>query len=113
MAQATREASTLGGYIRCLTSGGTVSTLRPGESWARLTGRIAASGPIAEVDEETFWHFLEVLPPKWIDGDAFCFAEGMEPFRLFWQDGTHYFCRQLTWDETHRFCDLAVGRAAR
>jgi hypothetical protein len=42
-------------------------------------------------------------------GSAFCFAEGEEAFRLFWRDRAsgRYFCRQLTKDETLRFCGLA------
>jgi hypothetical protein len=69
--------------------------------------RISVEGRIAEVDEETYWHFLEVLPPRYVDERFFCFAEGMEPLRLFWREGRRYFTRQLNWQQTYRLCDLA------
>ncbi len=98
---------TLSGYIRQLTAGDPAKPLTDGETWARMLKRIAVYGQIAEVDKGTYSHFLEVLPPQWKDGNAYCFAEGMEPFRLFWQKGERYFYRRLTWEETHAFCDLA------
>jgi hypothetical protein len=98
---------TLSGYIRELTGGDATTKPAAGETWARMLKRIAVYGQVAEVDKETYWHFLEVLPPQWMDGIAFCCAEGMEPFRLFWRKGERYFCRRLTWEETFEFCDLA------
>ena len=77
------------------------------EEWAALIPRITVPGRIAAIDEETYWYFLEVLPPKYQRGSLFAFAEGAEPLRLFWQKGEQYFCRQLTWDETQTFCRLA------
>ena len=79
----------------------------PDEQWPELIQRISESGRIAEIDEETFWYFLEVLPPKYQRGGLFAFAEGAEALRLFWQKGDCHFCRQLTWDETTDFCRLA------
>ena len=60
---------------------------------------------IAEIDEETFWYFLEVLPPKYQGSGCFAFAEGAEPLRFFWRR-KGYFCRQLTASETAAFCQL-------
>ena len=77
------------------------------EEWKALIDRIGVPGSIAEIDAEIFWYFLEVLPPKYQLGSAFTFAEGAEPFRLFWRKADRYFCRQLTWDETTDFCRLA------
>lgn len=77
------------------------------EEWSALIERISLPGKIAEVHEETYWYFLEVLPPKYRRGNLFAFAEGAEALRLFWQKGKQYFCRQLTWDETREFCRLA------
>ena len=99
--------TTLPAYIRELSRGDAVPIPEGGEAWTDMLVRTSANGRIAEVDEETYWHYLEVLPPWWFDGNTFCFAEGMEPFRLFWQRGKRYFCRRLTWPETYRFCDLA------
>ena len=78
-----------------------------GEEWPVLITRISVPSQIAAIDEETFWYFLEVLPPKYQRGNLFAFAEGAESLRLFWQKGEQYFCRQLTWDETQDFCRLA------
>ena len=78
-----------------------------GEEWSALIARISIIGQIAVIDEETFWYFLEVLPPKYQRGNLFAFAEGAEALRIFWQKGDAYFCRQLTWDETTDFCRLA------
>jgi hypothetical protein len=81
---------------------------RPGnEEWASMIQRISTPATIAAIDEETYWYFLEVLPPKFQRGNLFAFAEGAESLRVFWQTGGAYFCRQLTWDETQEFCRLA------
>lgn len=77
------------------------------EEWAALIPRISVSGRVAEIDEETYWYFLEVLPPKDQRGNFFAFAEGAEALQLFWRNGDRYFCRQLTWDETQDYCRLA------
>ena len=77
------------------------------EDWKALIDRISIPGKIADIDEETFWYFLEVLPPKYQRGGLFAFAEGAEALRVFWQKGDCYFCRQLTWDETTNFSRLA------
>ena len=50
--------------------------------------------------EETYYYFLEVLPPQYQNGNVFAFAEGTEELRVFWRSKGQYFCRQLTWDET-------------
>lgn len=82
--------------------------LRPdGEEWKAMIERISTPGKIADIDEEAFWYFLEVLPPKYQSGSCFAFAEGAEEFRLFWRSGGQHFCRQLTWDETKEFCQHA------
>jgi len=71
---------TLSGYIHELTEGDATTKPAVGETWARMLKRIEVYGQIAEVDKETYWHFLEVLPPQWMDGIAFCFAEGSSRF---------------------------------
>ena len=77
------------------------------EDWPALITRIGIPGQIAAIDEEAFWYFLEVLPPKYQRGSFFAFAEGAEALRIFWQKADAYFCRQLTDDETAEFCRLA------
>ena len=99
-------STTLGKYVAQLQQADVIP--RPeGEEWAALIARISMPGQIAAIDAETFWYFLEVLPPKYQRGNLFAFAEGAEALRLFWQKGDRYFCRQLTWDETTGFCRLA------
>ena len=71
------------------------------ESYIR---RLTEGKPSAEIDEETYWHYLEVLPPKFLRHTFFAFAEGMEPLRLFWRNRDRYFARQLSWSETYEFC---------
>ncbi|MBI1826052.1 MAG: hypothetical protein HY287_02470 [Planctomycetes bacterium] len=63
-------------------------------------------GRVKEIDEETYWWFLEVLPPHYFDGWDFCFAEGFMPYLFFFVRRGRYYVRQLTNDETHRFCQL-------
>ena len=71
--------------------------------------RTRVENTIHEINEETYWYFLEVLPPKWFNGNLFAFAEGQEPLRLHWRHrDERYFCRQLTDEQTNQFCD-AVG----
>jgi hypothetical protein len=77
-----------------------------GEPWAALIARISAPGRAAEVTEETYGYFLDVLPPRWL-GEGFMFAEGAEALRYFWKANGRYYCRQLTWDETGAFCAVA------
>ena len=55
------------------------------EEWADLINRISVPGRINEVTEDTYWYFLEVLPPKHMRCSMFAFAEGAEPIRLFWR----------------------------
>ena len=64
-------------------------------------------GLIREVSEETYFDFLELLPPRWMYGSVFAFDEGTGPFRLFWRRKSRFFVRELTTDETRRFCQLS------
>ena len=99
-------STTLGEYVAQLRQAEVIP--RPeGEDWPALIAHISRPGQIAAIHAETFWYFLEVLPPKYQRGGLFAFAEGAEALRLFWQKGDRYSCRQLTWDETRQFCRLA------
>ena len=77
------------------------------EEWTAYVERISVPDRIAEVTEDDYFYWLEVLPPKYQRGSLFAFAEGAEALRIFWHKGEAYFCRQLTWDETKEFCRLA------
>lgn len=77
------------------------------EDWKAHVERLSVTGRVAQVSEEQYSYWLEVLPPRWMQGSHFCFAEGAEALTLFWRDGNRYFGRQLTWAETVAFCRLA------
>lgn len=101
-----RVSADLKQFLSCLSAAEHVPR-RDNEDWPALIARISIAGKIADIDQETFDYFLEVLPPKFMAGTLFAFAEGAEPFRLFWHNGGIYFCRQLSWEETKKFCSLA------
>jgi len=86
---------------------GDVTDVRDDEDCYALMRRISVPGRINEITEDTYWYFLEALPPRLFNGNQFCFAEGDEPLRLFWSRHGHYFCRQLTREETDRICDAS------
>ena len=69
------------------------------------------AGTTERVDQETYDEKLEILPPRWIRGNAFAFGEGSGPFSIFWQqDADSFFVRHLDGDETDEFCKLAGVR---
>jgi hypothetical protein len=78
------------------------------EQWADIVARISEPGRIAEVTEDTYDHFLDALPPKWMAGSSFCFAEGEVSPCLFWKDRERYFARKLGDDEWKTFIEIAM-----
>ena len=95
--------------VRCTLADLRTSPVLPrpdGEPWADLIARISAPGRAAEVTEEAYGYFLDVLPPRWM-GEGYMFAEGAEALRYFWKANGRFYCRQLTWDETAAFCAAA------
>lgn len=90
-------------FLSCLSAAEHVP--RPeNEEWKELINRINVPGRIAMIDEKTYFYFLEVLPPKFMTGGLFAFAEGAEEIQLFWRSNGQFFCRKLTWNETRDFC---------
>ncbi len=87
---------------------GDAGPLPANETWPDMIRRIHVASRIHRVSEETYYYFLEVLPPKWMNGRAFAFAEGQDPLQLFWFRGRDpdldHLTRQLTDDEIDRFC---------
>ena len=71
------------------------------------------TGRIHQITEEVFDYFLEVLPPRWMRGPYFAFAEGADPLQLFWfrqrqeSEDTEHFTRKLTDEEIDQFCKLS------
>ena len=101
------DSPNLGQVYAQLQRGDDAARLPEDEEWASLIRRVSVPGHVHEISEETYWYFLEVLPPKLFNGNQFSFAEGQEPLRLFWHSNGRHFCRQLTWDETYRLCDAS------
>lgn len=91
--------------------------MAPWEGSEELIPRVAQAEPgsILAVDEETYLHYLEALPPRFQRGGEFCFAEGSGPFLYFWRSSKDvYHVRPLTDEETDAFRRLAkVGRHLR
>ena len=100
---AVRES--LNTVLSCLTTGVPISEQPAEEEWAATIQRLSVEGRIARITQETWYYFLEMLPPKLLRGSWFAFAEGQEPLKLFWRKQGHHYGRQLTWDETWRVCD--------
>ncbi len=95
-------------HMRSLTNSDNETTPLPeGEEWEQMIERIHETGKIHSIKEETYWYFLEVLPPKWMDRNYFAFAEGQEELSIFWQKQQEAFCRRLTQDETDQFCETS------
>ena len=100
------NTTSLKSYLEELTEG-EAAPLPADNTWeATMEWMQHGSGP-AEIDEETYFWFLEVLPPRIMVGHYFCHAEGMEPFRLFWKRNGCYFVRSLDWRHTKTLCRLA------
>jgi hypothetical protein len=88
-------------FLRTLTGGAAVAVdCDSGPPWFE-------PGRKCKVSEEVFFYFLEVLPPRWMNGNMFAFGEGCSPFRLFWRRDGKCFGRELTAEETVRFCELS------
>jgi hypothetical protein len=74
------------------------------EPWDETIRRLL-SEQIIELTEETWFYYLEVLPPKLHRGGWFAFAEGQEQLTLFWRRHGQHFARRLTWEQTFQLCD--------
>jgi hypothetical protein len=69
------------------------------ERWARLIESMNKPNNITEIDEQTWYYWLEVLPPivmhqrvrKGGRVYSFGFAEGAEDIKGFWHQGGRYF----------------------
>jgi hypothetical protein len=74
---------------------------------SRILGPLADTGCVVEIDAETYSWYSAVFPQHFWRPSCFCFAEGFEPFRLFFRKSGRCFTRRLTWNETRTFCRLA------
>jgi hypothetical protein len=92
-------------YLARLKGGDAVPISEGGEDPEAYHRRIFTAGRKAEITEEQFDYWLEILPPRWMRGSHFCLAEGEAPFCLFCyeREAQRYFARQLTCKETLHF----------
>lgn len=58
-----------------------------------------------EVPPEAYAYFLGVLPPVRTLVNGFVFAEGLDPWRLFFRHEGRYWVRTLTDQETRVFAE--------
>lgn len=79
-----------------------------GESWSSMLSRIDNGSDWQPVTEDTYWHFLEVLPPVWMGRGMFAFREGHEPLRLFLCAYGRHYARLLSWEDTNSFLRSAL-----
>ena len=95
-------------FLAKLKSGEVMAGTRGDIDWTRHVYEISVAGQVVSITEEDWVYWLEVLPPRWMSGAHFCFAEGEGPFRLFWatKEG-QFFARQLDVEETLAFCALS------
>lgn len=63
-------------------------------------------GMIHQVDRTLYGYYAESPTLRWADGHKFAYARDMEPFQFFWKFDGEYFGRQLSEEETFRFCQL-------
>lgn len=103
------EPPTLRDYLVQLKVGCPVLSA-PWENSDELATRVAAASPgnVVQIDEETYFYYLEVLPPRFQMSCQFFFGEGTGPFIFLWRASTGiYYARPLSDEETDEFCRLA------
>ncbi len=98
----TNPLSTLAELIKTLTAGEPVPISDDAPFWE--------PGTISELDEETYYYWMEMLPPRWMRGSYFCFGEGAGTFRLFWKRGGKFYGRELSQEQTDQFATVANVR---
>ena len=64
-------------------------------------------GVTVEVDESMYFEYLDLLPPRYMNGNLFAFGEGAGNFILFWMEARRHFAHQLSAEDTETFCRLS------
>ena len=66
----------------CTTLSGLLEALKRGDDnpapWLE-------EGLVSQISEEAYFEYLEMLPPRWMRGSSFIYAEGSNAFLLCWQ----------------------------
>ena len=63
-------------------------------------------GVTVEVNEDSYFEYLDMLAPRYISGSLFAFGEGSGNFTLFWEEGDKHYAHHLSPVDTERFCKL-------
>ena len=63
-------------------------------------------GEVQQVSDTVYAYYCECRRVRWRDGLKFVWANDHQPFVLFWRIDRDYFARQLSEEETFRFCQL-------
>ena len=63
-----------------------------------------------EIKKQTYYEKLDLLPPRYMDGNLFAFGEGAGSFSIFWSQTGRFYVHHLTQADTETFCQL-VGLA--
>ena len=63
-------------------------------------------GKIQQISGTVYSYHSECRQVRWRDGLKFVWANVSQPFVFFWIKDCDYFARQLTEEETFRFCQL-------
>ncbi len=63
-------------------------------------------GQVHQVSPTLYAYHAESNSVRWIEGLKFMFANDSQPFQFYWSKGGEHFGRQLSEEETFRFCQL-------
>ena len=101
------KTAKLSNYVQELTTGEAIP-MPTHEAWEAMIERVeSASGLTAEIEVEDYQWFLEILYPRFILGNCYCFVESLGLFRLFWKRDGRYFTRRLDRQQTQSLSFLA------
>lgn len=64
------------------------------------------TGRIHQISRATYMYHAESDSVRWADGRKFVFAIDQSQFQFFWSVDGDYFGRQLSEEDTFRFCQL-------
>lgn len=64
------------------------------------------AGTVYEISEVTYKYFAETTILRWVDTNVFVASEVGQPLQLFWIGDGIFFGRQLSAEESLRFCQL-------
>ena len=62
------------------------------------------AGKVQQISGTVYSYHTECRQVRWRDGLKFAWASDSQPFVLFWIKDRDHFARQLTEEETFRFC---------